>query len=255
MVNGKAGFYVIEVSTKDKDGKEVKDVKYIELYDEKSKQLNKTAIFMDGRCKPIEPGEKTSIKLGTSADNLFVVQQLDKAGTNDQRLTTHDFLKLNNEKKSFDFTATEADRGGYGVSWLFVKHNRFYQIFSTINVPWTNKELKIEYATFRDKTLPGSEEKWKVKITGYKNEKVAAEMLATMYDASLDQFYPHQWNQPSIWPYYYNNSSWNGMQNFDQVESNQKHDMMIGKINISKKNMIRLLFGQYNMEVIIEEML
>ena len=29
-------------------------------------------------AKPIEPGEKTSVKLGTSADNLFVVQQLDK---------------------------------------------------------------------------------------------------------------------------------------------------------------------------------
>ena len=39
-----------------------------------------------------------------------------------------------------------------------------------------------------------------VKITGYKKEMVAAEMLASMYDASLDQFYPHQWNNPSIWP-------------------------------------------------------
>ncbi len=34
------GFYVMEISTKDKNGEEVKDVKYIELYDEKSNQLN-----------------------------------------------------------------------------------------------------------------------------------------------------------------------------------------------------------------------
>jgi hypothetical protein len=38
-------------------------------------------------------------------------------------------------------------------------------------VPYTNKELTIAYETFRDKTLPGSEEKWKVKISGYKGEK------------------------------------------------------------------------------------
>ena len=104
---------------------------------------------------------------------------------------------------------------------MFVKHNRFYQLNQTISVPWTNKDLAIEYATYRDKTLPGSEEKWKIKITGYKKEKVAAEMLASMYDASLDQFAPHSWNEPSIWPYYYNRNSWSGNMNFaqDRVKS------------------------------------
>jgi hypothetical protein len=217
------GFYIIEVSTKDKDGEEVKDVKYIELYDEKANQLTHPEYLWTEGAKPIEPGEKTSVKLGTVADNLFVVQQLDKS--HDSRLTTHDysFLKLNNEKKNFDFTATEADRGGYNVGWLFVKHNRFYQYNQPIVVPWTNKDLKIEYATYRDKTLPGSEEKWKLKISGYKNEMVAAEMLASMYDASLDQFYPYSWNEPSIWPSYYNNRSWNSSQNFIKIESNQKY--------------------------------
>jgi hypothetical protein len=77
----------------------------------------------------------------------------------------------------------------------------------------------VEYATYRDKTLPGSEEKWKVKLTGYKNEKVAAEMLASMYDASLDQFHPHNWNKPAIWTNYYSRLSWNGNQNFLPVNA------------------------------------
>jgi hypothetical protein len=106
---------------------------------------------------------------------------------------------------------------------MFVKHNRVYQLGHTVNVSWANKDLKIEYGTFRDKTLPGSEEKWKVKISGYKKEKVAAEMLASMYDASLDQFYPHQWYKPGVWPYYSNLKSWNGTQNFSKLESNQKY--------------------------------
>ena len=98
-----------------------------------------------------------------------------------------------------------------------------------IQVPWTNKDLKIEYATFRDKTLPGSEEKWKVKITGYKNEKVAAEMLASMYDASLDQFKPHNWYNPSFWPTYSNYSRWNGNYNFSKVESEEKENRKLTK--------------------------
>jgi hypothetical protein len=201
----KPGFYVVEISTKDKNGEEVKDVKYIEVYNEKNTQLNHPAYIWTKVPQPIEPGEKTSIELGTSADNLFVVQQIDKrTGNSQQTPGSLSFITLNNEKKSFEFTATEADRGGYGVSYLFVKHNRFYQSHQTITVPWANKDLKIEYATYRDKTLPGSEEKWKVKLTGYKNEKVAAEILASMYDASLDQFYPHNWYTPAIWNSYYN---------------------------------------------------
>lgn len=217
-----SGFYVVEISTKDKNGEEVKDVKYIELYDEKNNQLTTPQYLWNEGAKPIEPGEKTSVKLGTSADNLFVVQQLDKnseAGGQKSEVNNYSFIKLNNEKRSFDFSATEADRGGYGVSWLFVKHNRVYQYNQTITVPWTNKDLSIEYATYRDKTLPGSEEKWKLKISGYKNEKLAAEMLASMYDASLDQFYPHEWNEPSVWSSYYNRNNWNGSQNFVKVES------------------------------------
>ncbi|MFI5129792.1 MAG: alpha-2-macroglobulin [Chitinophagales bacterium] len=216
------GFYVVEISTKDKNGEEVKDVKYIELYDEKSNKLNHPDYLWAKAPQPIEPGEKTSVELGTSADNLFVIHKLDKRIGNQAATGTYSFFKLDNEKRSFDFTATEADRGGYGVSYLFVKHNRVYQSNQTIVVPWTNKDLKVEYATFRDKTLPGSEEKWKIKLTGYKNEKVAAEMLASMYDASLDQFYPHSWYPPVVWTNYYNSTTWRGDQNFLMVVSHQK---------------------------------
>jgi len=219
------GFYVIEISTKDKNGEEVKDVKYIELYDDKNNKLDIPQYLWTEGAKPVEPGEKTTVKLGTSADNLFVVEQMDKENGNRRPGTgNYSFLKLNKEKKTLEFSATEADRGGYGVAWLFVKHNRVYQYNQIIVVPWTNKVLGIEYATYRDKTLPGSEEKWKMKITGYKNEKLAAEMLASMYDVSLDQFYPHQWNKPGVWPSYNSGRAWNGRQNFVKVESNLKDE-------------------------------
>ncbi len=239
MENGKfsPGFYVIEISTTDKNGEEVKDVKYIELFDEKSNLLNRPEYLWTGIQKTtVEPGETAKVELGTSADNLFVVHQLDqKSGVGSQESGVYSFLKLNNEKRTFSFDASEQDRGGYGVGWMFVKHNRFYQLNQTISVPWTNKDLTIEYVTYRDKTLPGSEEKWKVKISGYKKEKVAAEMLASMYDASLDQFYPHGWTEPYIWPSYYNSRSWNGSQNFTKIESTQKYINEQENKNIDKR--------------------
>lgn len=227
IVNGKysPGFYIVEIETKDKKGETVKDVKYIELFDEKSNQLNRADYLWLGNTKTsVEPGETASIELGTAADNLFVVYQLDKNDNSKvPSVMDYSFIKLDNEKRKYNYLLTERDRPGYGVGWMFIKHNRFYQLNQTISIPWTNKELSIEYATYRDKTLPGSEEKWKLRITGLKKEKVAAEMLGSMYDASLDQFVSHNWYKPSIWSSYYNRNNWSGTQNFNQVQSNQKY--------------------------------
>jgi hypothetical protein len=220
----KPGFYVIEIATKDKNGEDVKDVRYMELYDEKSNQPGRPQYLWAEGSKPIEPGEKTTVQIGTSADNLFVIHEVVKSTSNQQRESgNYYFLNISNEKKSFSFTATEADRGGYGVTYLFVKNNRFYQFGDVIKVPWTNKDLKIEYATYRDKTLPGSEENWKVKISGYKNEKVAAEMLASLYDASLDQFYNHAWGKPNVWPLFGGVKIWSGNLNFSKADAIYKN--------------------------------
>jgi len=208
------GFYVIETSTKDKDGNAVTDKQYVELYGKNQNQPGYPQYLSIKAPDPIEPGEKTEVKIGTGADDLFVVQGIEKPGTK------YNFLKLNHEIKTNQFGATESERGGYGVTYMFVKHNRIFQSNQSIAVPWTNKDLKVEYSTFRDKTLPGSEEKWTVKISGYKNEKVSAEMLASMYDASLDQFYPHQWHEPSLWYNYYNNTQWNSNNNFASAQAN-----------------------------------
>ena len=58
------------------------------MYDEKYNQLTTPQYLWTEGSKPIEPGEKTSIGLGTSADNLFVIQQIDRKTTVDRPQTT-----------------------------------------------------------------------------------------------------------------------------------------------------------------------
>ncbi|MBE7172788.1 MAG: alpha-2-macroglobulin [Williamsia sp.] len=225
------GSYIIEAVTTDRYGEEVKAVQFIQLYDDKSNALPVPSYSWDAqRNKIIEPGETSTVIIGSSASDLFVIQQIDSSRgderVNGNRPTTEDqyrFISLNKEKKSFNFIATENDRGGFGVYNFFVKNNRFYSSSHVISVPWTNKELSISYETFRDKTLPGSEERWKVKISGYKNEKVAVDMLASMYDASLDQFKPHSWNEPNIWPTYFQRGGWSGRSDFGSVQMNGRY--------------------------------
>jgi uncharacterized protein YfaS (alpha-2-macroglobulin family) len=226
-----SGWYLIESTAKDKHGQEVKDVKYFQVYDPKSNTLPSNQYVWNYQEKNnIQPGEIAKVITGTSTDDVFLIQEINKqkaddgqSATNSKQTNTLNFYSLNKEKKTFDFKIKEEDRGGFGVNEFFVKDNRFYTVSNTIDVPWSNKELNISFDTYRDKTLPGNEEKWKVKITGNKGEKVAAEMLASMYDASLDQFKPHSWNSLDIWPNYNGYNTWNGRQNFIGVNSFEKY--------------------------------
>lgn len=208
-----AGYYAITITAKDKDGNEVKDIRYAEVFEKHQQSPAYPQYLWTAAPEAIEPGQKTSIRIGSSAPDIFLVQGLNK------EKTTYTYTTLNSGIKQFDFGATEADRGGYAVSYMFVKNNRFFNSDNTVMVPWSNKALKLTYETFRDKTLPGAEEQWSVKLSGYKGDKVAAELLASMYDASLDQFYPHQWRTPLIWNARYSNSNWNTGVNFSTVHA------------------------------------
>jgi hypothetical protein len=220
------GWYVIEATAKDKYGAAVKEIQYVQLYNPASKQMGMPQYLMVvKKNKPQQPGTKDTITLGSAANNLFIIQQINKPNSNQlaEKESNYNFIHLNNERKELVFPVSESDRGNFGVTHCFVKNNRLYETKDIVWVPFSNKNLNVSVETFRDKTLPGSEEKWKIKITGLKKDKVAAELLTSMYDASLDQFKPHDWAIPNIWQENYFNSYWNGSNNFTQVQSRKKY--------------------------------
>ena len=99
---------------------------------------------------------------------------------------------------------TEGDRGGFGLSLSVVRDHQHMSLTRSIYVPYDHKQLKLEFATFRDKLRPGQQETWRVTVkhAGGKNKGKlltagAAEVLAYMYDRSLDLFAPHSPPSPS----------------------------------------------------------
>lgn len=214
-----AGWYAIEAITKDKYGEEVKVTTYVQLYDQQFLGPNVSA-YMDADTATLEPGKKAVYRIGTSVDSSYVIHELEKENGKVERHV----MVLNKNRRTMEVPVTENDRGGFSVSIFFVKNNRFYSESTDFDVPNFDKQLKISYATFRDKTLPGSQEKWTVTISGEKGEKVAAELLTAMYDASLDQFQPHRWSEPPLW---YNHmvkrSGWTGSVNFMTVNSTERY--------------------------------
>lgn len=101
----------------------------------------------------------------------------------------------------------DADRGGLDLRVDFLRDHQHLEIRRRIDVPWTEKKLRVELATFRDRLRPGSEETWTVKVTGPEGDPLdatireATELVASMYDRSLDIFGRHAIRDPStLWP-------------------------------------------------------
>lgn len=214
-----AGWWVIEATATDAYGRTVKDLQYVELYDGGTGRPATPEYNWAGAgptTTVTEPGGKARVEAGSSAADVYVIRRIERPG---KRFGSFDYFTLSNSKNAAEWTITEADRGGIGIADAFVKDNRLYSHKSVVQVPWTNKELQIHYSTFRDKTEPGSEEKWGMTISGYKSGQVSASVLTAMYDGSLDRLTAHDWRAPHLFPQVTKAPGWTGDQNFREVSS------------------------------------
>ena len=176
----------------------------IVVYSSSSKQMPYTATdFFQVDKNTAFVGETVNIYLGSSYKNVEVFYTLTKKGENQQVQR----LKINSEVKKIEIPIDESYLGGLGINLMFIKNNRLYSFSENISVPWENKKLSIKFTSFRDKTLPGSNEEWTLKITDKSDKPAEAEFLASMYDASLDAFRSNSWYW-SIFPSYHYYSNW-----------------------------------------------
>ena len=121
------------------------------------------------------------------------------------RLVERQKLMSGKDKSLVEIPIRETDRGGFALRLVMVRDHQLISQDVSIYVPWDNKELGVQFSTFRDKLRPGGRETWRVTVKRPGGGEVgtkAAEILAYMYDRSLDAFAPHNPPSPlSLWPY------------------------------------------------------
>ncbi len=211
-----SGAYLLTINTKDKNGTPISVKKYFTLFDPSSDKIpsNKASWFAELKTSG-EPGETAELLIGSAEENVKVLYELEYDG----KTILSKWLTLDNEQKKIEIPIKEEYRGNLIANFISTVNNENFNKSAIIVVPWTNKHLNITTETFRDKMTPGEKEEWNIRISGSKGEKEAAEMLASMYDASLDAFASNNWNL-NIYPdYYYSQRSWNAGNSFTQIYS------------------------------------
>ncbi|MBL4650755.1 MAG: alpha-2-macroglobulin, partial [Aureispira sp.] len=190
LKNWEQGRYRVSLKTKDKYGVPIELRKFFTVYSNNAKTtpLN-NALFLAQNSFTVEPDTTISLDFGTHNKAAYVLYEIEQ----ENKIIHREWVQTN-ERTVRKILIEEKHRGNLHIHLSSVQNGRFHSSGGTIHVPWSNKDLNIEYATFRDKLYPGQKEEWKIKISGNKGDKVAAEFLAGMYDASLDAFAVNSWD-------------------------------------------------------------
>jgi len=238
----KSGKYILKLSAIDANGTEIKDIVYTNVWNPKDKTTadNKLLEVTTDKDEYL-PNEEVLLTINSAIKNLTVTIDVEK----DQRIIESYMVSMEKGKKTFQIPVTKKDEGGFKIHCSATVFNSFVGIQIPVVVKYPESELTIETTTFRDKLKPGQEETWSFRIKGPKGEKVAAEMLSSMYDASLDEFRTHQWQfAPFYKPTYYSSVNISGERSF--ALSNFSNYIDVNRAYYKTQSFDRLnLFGLY----------
>lgn len=185
-----AGIYRVSLETKDRFGKAVTARHTVQVLDPSATRYGmKIPNHLAAPKWSVEPGEEFKALWGTGYGTGRAFVELESAGKVLKRYWT----AAGRTQELIALPVTEPLRGGVTLRVTYVRENRAYFNTRVIEVPWSNKDLAVKWESFRSKLLPGQPETWTAVVTGPDAQRASVEMVAALYDASLDQFASHNW--------------------------------------------------------------
>lgn len=180
------GRYKVIISARNGKGDTTSITQYVKLI---SKQATAPVTFNDWIVpvlNEVRPGDTAKFIVGINQKVSILMERYSAA-----KLISSKWITINGGQQLIDVPIADTDKN-VAVQFMMVCQNRMLTSYQPISIIDPDKNLKIKFLTFHNKLQPGQKEQWKLQISGPNNEKAAAEMLAGLYDASLDDITPAQ---------------------------------------------------------------
>ncbi|MCL1887329.1 MAG: MG2 domain-containing protein [Kiritimatiellaeota bacterium] len=185
-----AGIYRVEVNTQDSQGNPVVEKAVLFVVDPASKTYPvKIPFALTPREETCKVGDTFRVLWGSGYPQAHGVLEIWADNTLLKRVES----QPGETQSVMDFEVTEKLRGGFSVRACMVREGRFWEETRRIHVPWDNKELTLNWTHINSKLEPGIKEKWTLTVKDNDANAARAEVVAAMFDASLDAFAPHGW--------------------------------------------------------------
>ena len=180
------GAYRLVFEATDPNGKTVKDYDSVFVFDPAAKELGiAVPQFFQVERTSVKVGETLRAYWGTGYTEGYCRVKV----TNNGKTILDKAVSGENPTWFYELPIKDEHRGELRIETTFVRENRIYHEHDTINIPWDNKYIDITAEHLTSKLVPGGEETWKFKVSG------PAEVLAFMYDKSLDAY---KWHDVSL---------------------------------------------------------
>lgn len=200
-----AGVYTLVVSAKDNQGKDVTFDKNVILFSLKD---NHPPVKVEEWYYPVNTefdlAHPAVFYYGTSEKDAYVLMDV---FSGDTRLESK-VLNLSDSIVRFEYPYKESYNNGISITFCLVKDGQVYQQQVKLKKRLPDKTLVMKWDVFRDKLRPGEKEEWRLTIKTPQGTPAAAEMLATMYDASLDKIWKRNQSLQVTYPLLLPTSFW-----------------------------------------------
>ena len=134
-------------------------------------------------------GSPITVQVGSSDPDLYIAYEM----ISGEKVLEEGFIRENKSLWNKTFTYKDEYANGLLLSFAWVKDGVSYQHTETIRRPLPQKELTLKWETFRDRLKPGQQEEWKLSIKDKDGKPADAQLMAVLYDKSLDQLASHSW--------------------------------------------------------------
>jgi len=197
-----SGKYRIKVTAFDSNNNEIDNQADFIIFSYKDKRPPiETNEWLVRKNTSFGPGKDAEILFGVSDKDMHILYQV----YNDKKVFTREFIKLSNANKLFIIPYKAEYENGVYLGLTYIKDGKFYdqQIYLLKEKEERDTKLVLKLESFRDKMRPGDKEQWTLSVKDSKGNPLAAEILASMYDASLDKLFNNYYstwllNMPSI---------------------------------------------------------
>ena len=135
-------------------------------------------------------GSPVTLQVGSSDPDLYIVYSFFSGN----KMIEKGAIKKNAALLNRQLTYREEYGNGLLVTFAWVKDGQCYKHQQVIRRPMPEKQLKMQWETFRDRLTPGQQEEWRLSINKPDGAPADASLLAVLYDKSLDAIYPHKWS-------------------------------------------------------------
>ncbi|MDD3541036.1 MAG: MG2 domain-containing protein, partial [Petrimonas sp.] len=180
-----SGKYRLRLLSKDDRGNDITAGHDFILFDYSDKRPPvKTNEWFVVKNRVFGPGKDAEIVLGAT-DDLNVLYELWREGV----LLERKWVKINNGNRLFSIPFKAGYKTGVVLMLTYVKDEKFYHHSTELISEKEKTGLEVKLDIFRDKIRPGAQEEWRLTIKDAKGNPATAEVLASMYDFSLDRIY------------------------------------------------------------------